>query len=171
MKKLSAGLIVYRKTGNTIEVLIAHMGSPWWAKKDKGAWSIPKGEYQEGDDPLANAKREFKEELGLEPPDGELIELGTIEQKNNKTVIAWAVEGELDTNTTTSNKITIEWPPRSSQMQEFPEIDRTAYFPLNVAAQKLIPAQTEFLDRLAEKLGVDNQKIQEPPEPAQASLF
>jgi len=171
MKKLSAGLIVYRQAGNGIEVLIAHMGSPWWAKKDAGAWSIPKGEYQEGDDPLANARREFKEELGQEPPAGELLELGTIEQKNYKTVIAWAIEADLDVSHVTSNTRAIEWPPRSGKMQEFSEIDRAAYLPLNVAAQKLIPAQVELLERLARKLGTGMRRPEEPVKPFQPSLF
>ena len=171
MKKLSAGLIVYRQAGDGIEVLIAHMGSPWWAKKDAGAWSIPKGEYQEGEDPMANAKREFKEELGKDVPGGKWLDLGTIEQKNSKTVIAWAVEGDLDVSHTTSNKVTIEWPPRSGKTQEFPEIDRIAYFPLNVASQKLIPAQVELLERLAQKLGTDTHKPEEPSKPSQPSLF
>ena len=171
MKKLSAGLIVYRQACNGIEVLIAHMGSPWWAKKDAGAWSIPKGEYQEGEDPKANAEREFKEELGEDAPQGERLELGTIEQKNNKTVIAWAVKGDLDISHTTSNKITIEWPPRSGRMQEFPEIDRVAYFPLDVAAQKLVPAQVELLERLGRKLGTGMRRPEEPVKPSQPSLF
>ena len=171
MKKLSAGLIVYRKTGDGTEVLIAHMGSPWWAKKDAGAWSIPKGEYLEGDDPKANAKREFKEELGQEVPPGNWLELGTIEQKNNKTVIAWAVEGDLDISHTTSNQVTIEWPPRSGKTQEYSEIDRAVYFPLNVAAQKLVPAQVELLERLAQKLGTDMPRPEAPAKPSQPSLF
>jgi len=168
MKKLSAGLLVYRKNGDSIEVLIAHMGSPWWAKKDKGAWTIPKGEYLEGDDPLVNAKREFSEELGKEPPEGELIELGTVDQSNNKTVIVWAVEADIDIRDIKSNTVEIEWPPHSGKMQEFPEIDRAAWFNLSVAAEKLIPAQNEFLLRLAKKLNVE---ISDKPGMAQASLF
>jgi predicted NUDIX family NTP pyrophosphohydrolase len=147
------------------------MGSPWWAKKDKGAWSIPKGEYQEGDDPLANAKREFKEELSKEPPPGDLIELGTVEQSNNKTVIVWAVEGDLDVSNVKGNTFEIEWPPRSGKMQEFPEIDRAGWFSLGAAAEKLIPAQAEFLQRLAEKLGAKMPAGGEKSQPAQSSLF
>lgn len=168
MKKLSAGLLLYRKRDGKVEVLIAHMGSPWWAKKDAGAWSIPKGEYQEGDDPIANAKREFKEELGLEVPPGELQELGEVKQNNNKIVKAWALEADLDTRRTVSNTVTIEWPPRSGKMQEFPEIDRTAWFSLEQAAPKLISAQAEFLQRLAEKLNISTEDSK-PPE--QGSLF
>src|SRR3990167_11247991 len=102
MKKQSAGLLVYRKNGGQVEVLIAHMGAPWWAKKDAGAWSIPKGEYSD-EDPKETARREFREELGTEPPASKWLELGTIEQKNNKTVIAWAVEGDLEVSRIKSN--------------------------------------------------------------------
>lgn len=127
------------------------MGSPWWAKKDAGAWSIPKGEYPDGDDPKATARREFKEELGLQPPGGEWTDLGSVEQKNNKTVRVWTVEGDLDVSHISSNTFELEWPPRSGQMQKFPEIDRAGWFTLETAAKKLIPAQVEFLKRLAEK--------------------
>jgi predicted NUDIX family NTP pyrophosphohydrolase len=168
VKKLSAGLLVYRMKATQPEVLIAHMGSPWWAKKDKGAWSIPKGEYQDGDDPLTNAKREFREELSKEPPVGEFIELGSVEQKNNKTVTVWAVEGDLDVSEIRSNVARIEWPPHSGKIEEFPEIDRAGWFSLSAAAAKLIPAQAEFLERLATKLGTEMTANQEP---TQASLF
>jgi predicted NUDIX family NTP pyrophosphohydrolase len=167
MKKQSAGLLVYRMREGKPEVLIAHMGSPWWAKKDAGAWSIPKGEYEEGEDPLATAKREFKEELGKEPPNAELIDLGSVKQKNNKTVVLWAVEGDVDVSNTTSNKVKIEWPPRSGKMQEFPEIDRAEWFSLEEAARKLIPAQVEFLKRLADNLKIDFAE----PKSKQDSLF
>lgn len=163
--KTSAGLLVYRKNQGQLEVLIAHMGSPWWAKKDKGAWSIPKGEYTD-EEPMATARREFKEELGLVAPEGDWLELGEIKQKNNKTVVAWAAEADLDVSQTRSNTFKIEWPPRSGQIQEFPEIDRAAYFNLPTAAAKLIPEQVELLDRLAQKLGE-----QSPQMPEQGSLF
>lgn len=130
------------------------MGGPWFAKKDAGAWSIPKGEYDEGEDPMAVAKREFNEELGKDVPEGELIELGTIEQTNKKLVVAWAVEGDLDVSDTSSNTFKIEWPPKSGQIQEFPEIDKAGWFRLSEAAEKLIPSQTKFLERLAAHLGV-----------------
>ena len=156
MKKQSAGFLVYRIKNNQPEVLIAHMGSPWWAKKDRGAWSIPKGEYNpDNEEPLKVAKREFEEELGTKTPAGKLIELGTVEQKNNKTVVVWALHGDLDLSEIRSNRFSIEWPPRSGKMQEFPEIDRAGWFTLNQAAQKLIPAQVEFLDRLAKHLRID----------------
>lgn len=140
---------------------MAHMGSPWWAKKDKGAWSIPKGEYQEGEDPLKNAKREFREELSLEPPPGDYIELGEIKQNNNKKVTAWAIEADLDVSNIKSNTFTTEWPPRSGKQAEFPEIDKAEYMNLETAGQKLVPGQAELLDRLAGKLGV---KINKPAE-------
>jgi predicted NUDIX family NTP pyrophosphohydrolase len=175
MKRLSAGLIVYRKTGNGIEVLIAHMGGPFHAKKDDGHWTIPKGEYEESADPRVTARREFKEELGKEVPAGEWIELGEVQylmgNKKGKKVTAWAVEGNLDVSEIQSNTFAIEWPPRSGKTQEFAEIDQAAYFPLNMAAQKLIPAQTEFLQRLAEKLGASLQAEAKPAPPVQPSLF
>lgn len=165
MKKLSAGLVVYKFENGDLQILVAHMGSPWWAKKDKGAWTIPKGEYTD-EEPLAAAKREFKEELGLEPPAGQLIELGSIQQNNNKTVTAWAVEADLDVTNTKSNTVNIEWPPRSGQFQDFPEIDRAAYLSLDAAAEKLVPGQAELLARLAEKLGYEK-----PAPQTQSSLF
>ena len=166
MKKTSAGLVLYRQTSGKLEVLIAHMGSPWWARKDKGAWTIPKGEYED-EEPLAAARREFREELGSEPPEGELIELGSVEQSNNKIVTAWALEGDLDVSKVFSNKVTIEWPPRSGVNQEFPEIDKAAWVTPAVAAQKVVAAQAEFFGRLIEKLGVEP----EPDQPVQGSLF
>jgi len=162
MKKHSAGLLVYRKKGSTIEVLVAHMGGPFHAKKDEGHWSIPKGEYEEGEDPLATAKREFKEELGKKVPGGKLIELGDIKQKNNKIVTAWAVAGDLDTTSIKSNTFEVEWPPHSGKTQEFPEIDRAGWFSLEETAKKLIPGQATFLKRLADKLNVKLEPAEEP---------
>jgi predicted NUDIX family NTP pyrophosphohydrolase len=171
MKKLSAGLIVYRKTGKGVEVLIAHMGGPFHAKKDAGHWSIPKGEYDEGEDPKKTAIREFGEELGKEVPEGKWIELGAIKYKNGKLVSAWAIEGELDVKETKSNTFAMEWPPRSGKTQEFLEIDRAAYFSLSVAAQKLIPAQVELIERLAAKLNVPFSPAAESEPPSQPALF
>lgn len=167
-KAHSAGLIVYRIKDGRPEVLLAHMGTPWWAKKDIGAWTIPKGLIEESEDPLSAAKREFGEELSLPLPEGELIELGSIEQHNNKTVTAWAAEGDPDISNIKSNTTTIEWPPRSGRQQEFPEIDRAAWFGLAEAAQKTVRGQAELFRRLAEKLGLPFED-QEPPE--QGSLF
>jgi predicted NUDIX family NTP pyrophosphohydrolase len=132
------------------EVLLVHPGGPFWARKDAGAWSIPKGEHDEGDDPRTCALREFEEELGTPlPADAELIELGTVKLKSGKQVTAFAVEGDLDADTITSNTFTMEWPPRSGNMREFPEVDRAGWFDLEQAREKLNPAQAELLVRLS----------------------
>jgi predicted NUDIX family NTP pyrophosphohydrolase len=129
-------------------VLLVHPGGPFWARRDAGAWSIPKGEFEEGDDPRACALREFEEETGTALPPGELVELGSVRQKGGKTVSAWAAEGDLDADSVRSNTFTMEWPPRSGRTAEFPEIDRAAWFDLETAREKLVPAQAELLDRL-----------------------
>src|SRR5204862_1353118 len=123
MPKISAGLLLYRVHQRATEAFLGHPGGPFWAKKDAGAWSIPKGEIDEGEDPLAAAKREFAEETGLRP-DGELIALAPIRQKGGKVVLAWAIEGDCDARTIQSNAFSMEWPPKSGKMAEFPEIDR-----------------------------------------------
>jgi predicted NUDIX family NTP pyrophosphohydrolase len=169
--KQSAGLLVYRLKNGEPQVLIAHMGAPWWAKKDKGAWTVPKGELQEGEEPLEAAKREFQEELGLPLPDGELIELGQIKQNNNKTVTAWAVEADLDASSISSNTFTVEWPPKGGKMQEFPEIDRAAWFTLSEAAAKLVPGQGGLLENLANALHIPFGAEEIPEPPQQGSLF
>ena len=163
--KQSAGLLTYRIKNGKLEVLLARMGSPWWARKDKGAWTIPKGEYESGADPLANAKREFHEELGIEPPEGELIELGSISQKGGKQVTAWAVEADLDVSNIKSNSFELEWPPRSGQMQQFPEIDRAAYMDTATAMAKVVPGQDELIARLSQHLGLSAKPAE------QSSLF
>ncbi|MGH7157027.1 MAG: NUDIX domain-containing protein [Candidatus Saccharimonadales bacterium] len=167
MKKHSAGLIVFRRTSDGPEVLIAHMGSPWWAKKDIGAWSIPKGEIEEGEDALQTAKREFAEELGLPSPKGEYIQLGVIEQHNNKTVAAWAIEANVDASSIKSNTFKVEWPPKSGKMQDFPEIDRAEWFSLSEAAKRVVRGQAELFERLAKHLDVNL----EADSPQQGSLF
>jgi predicted NUDIX family NTP pyrophosphohydrolase len=130
-------------------VLLVHPGGPFWANKDAGAWSIPKGEYDEGDDPRECARREFEEELGTPlPDDAELTEVGTVKLKSGKQVTAYAVEGDLDADAVTSNTFTMEWPPRSRRTREFPEVDRAGWFPLEEARAKLNPAQAELLVRL-----------------------
>jgi predicted NUDIX family NTP pyrophosphohydrolase len=159
--KMSAGLLVYRIKGGQLEVLIAHMGAPWWARKDKGAWSIPKGLIEEGEENLAAAKREFSEEIGQPAPENSYLELGEIKQKNNKTVTAWAVEANIDTSKIKSNTFKAEWPPRSGQTQEFPEIDRVAWFLPAEAMEKVVSGQDELIKRLAEKLGMP-LKIEQP---------
>jgi predicted NUDIX family NTP pyrophosphohydrolase len=131
------------------EVLLVHPGGPFWAKKDAGAWSIPKGEHEEGDDPRACALREFEEELGTPLPAGaELTELGTVKLRSGKRVTAFAVEGDLDADAISSNTFTMEWPPRSGNTREFPEVDRAGWFDLARAREKLNPAQAELLVRL-----------------------
>ena len=142
--KRSAGVLLRRADGH---VLLVHPGGPFWAKKDAGAWSIPKGEHDDGEDPEACARREFAEELGVAPP-AELVDLGTVRQKNRKEVRAFYGEGELDVGAVVSNTFAMEWPPRSGRTQSFPEIDRAEWFPVDVAREKLNPAQAEFLDRL-----------------------
>jgi predicted NUDIX family NTP pyrophosphohydrolase len=156
MARRSAGILLHRAGAGghgSREVLLVHPGGPFWAKRDDGAWSIPKGEYEDGEEPLAAALREFEEEIGsaLERV-GELVELGEVRQKNRKVVSAWAAEGEVDAAAVRSNTFEMEWPPRSGRMQEFPEIDRAEWFPLARARAKLIEAQVAFLDRLEERL-------------------
>jgi predicted NUDIX family NTP pyrophosphohydrolase len=131
------------------EVLLVHPGGPFWAKKDAGAWSIPKGEYDDGEDPRACAAREFEEELGSPlPADAELAGLGTVKLRSGKEIVAFAVAGDLDVDAVTSNTFTLEWPPRSGRMREFPEVDRAGWFGLDEAREKLNPAQAELLERL-----------------------
>jgi len=170
--RISAGLLVYRrKTGQT-EVLIVHPGGPFWSKKDLGAWSIPKGEVKEGEEPLAVARREFKEEIGSAPPSGEAKPLGEVKQAGGKVVVAWAVAGDLDTSNFHSNTTEIEWPPRSGQKMEIPEVDKAKWYPLGVAAAKLNKSQAEFTHRLAELLGEDTKPpVKADSPPTQASLF
>jgi predicted NUDIX family NTP pyrophosphohydrolase len=154
VKQQSAGLIIYRKKESQVEVLIVHPGGPFWVKKDLGAWSIPKGLYEENEEALQAAYREFEEEVGQPAPEAEAQPLGTIEQRNNKDVTAWAVEGDLGDIQTKSNTFTMEWPPKSGNKQEFPEVDRAEWFSLPQAAQKLNPDQLPFLERLAKLEGV-----------------
>ena len=130
-----------------------HPGGPLWARRDAGAWSIPKGEYAAGEEPLAAARREFAEELGSPPPGGPFDELGEVRQKSGKRVRAWAVEGDLDATAAHSNTFALEWPPRSGRMIEVPEIDRAKWFEIEEARRRINPAQAELLDRLAERLG------------------
>ena len=147
--KMSAGILLFRKANDGIEVLLGHMGGPFWARRDEGAWSIPKGEYEPPEDALAAARREFTEELGLPVPPGELIELGEAKQSGGKIVTIWAVEGDLDPDAVVPGTFEMEWPPRSGRRQAFPEIDRGAWFSLDIAEQKIVSGQRPFLDRLA----------------------
>ena len=152
MPKRSAGMLLYRPSGDSIEVLLVHPGGPFWANRDLGAWSIPKGEYEPGDDPLQAALREFEEETGQAPPTEELLDLGSVTQRGRKVITAWAARGDLDPQTVASNTFTMEWPPRSGNLREFPEIDRAAWFDPSTARQKLVSAQAELVDRLISAL-------------------
>jgi predicted NUDIX family NTP pyrophosphohydrolase len=168
MKKQSAGILVYRRVNGGVEVLLGHPGGPFWAKKDAGAWSIPKGEYEEGEDPLTAAKREFHEETGQSAPDGDYSDLGDFKRKDGKTIKAWAVQGDIDAAKISSNSFEMEWPPKSGQKQTFPEIDKAAWLPIQDAAPKLHQGQAIFLDRLATKLNLD---LSEPDVPKQQRLL
>jgi predicted NUDIX family NTP pyrophosphohydrolase len=146
---VSAGLVLFRERDGTLEVLLGHMGGPLWARKDEGAWSIVKGELGDGEDPLAGARREFAEELGHPPPDGDVLALGEIRQRSGKRVIAFAVEGDFDPATLVPGTFEMQWPPRSGRIAAFPELDRVAWFGLQQAGAKLIRGQAELLQRLA----------------------
>ena len=150
--KTSAGILLFRKANLGIEVLLGHMGGPFWARKDDGAWSIPKGEYEPPEDAAAAARREFTEELGLPVPAGELIDLGSAKQSGGKIVTVWALEGDLDPDAVVPGTFEMEWPPRSGRRQEFPEIDRARWFALDVASSKLVSGQRTFLDRLRDAI-------------------
>ncbi|MGW3096855.1 NUDIX domain-containing protein [Streptomyces sp. NPDC001102] len=146
----SAGLLLYRHTEDGMEVLLGHMGGPFFAKRDAGAWTVPKGEYEPDEPAWEAARREFREELGLEPPDGRAVELGEVRQTNGKTVTAWAIEADLDPAAITPGTFVMEWPPRSGRTQEFPELDRVAWFDLDRGREVIVKAQAAFLDRLTE---------------------
>lgn len=151
MPQVSAGLVMYRKSGSSLEVFLVHPGGPFWAKKDEGAWSIPKGLVEKGEDKLGAAKREFAEETSV-VPSGPFIELGEIRQKSGKQVYAWAFEGNCDPPSIKSNTFSLEWPPKSGRMSEFPEIDRGKFFAVAEARRKINPQQAEFVNRLEDRL-------------------
>lgn len=153
MGTTSAGLLLFRRAPDGLEVLLAHMGGPLWARRDAGAWTIPKGEPEPGEDLHAAALREFAEELGSAPPPGPDVALGAVRQKGGKTVHAWAREGDLDADAVVSGTFDLEWPPRSGRTQAFPEVDRAAWLPLARARELVISAQAELLDRLAAAVG------------------
>jgi predicted NUDIX family NTP pyrophosphohydrolase len=150
--RISAGIVLWRRREGELEVLLAHMGGPFWAKKDLGHWTVPKGEIEPGEEHEAVARREFKEETGHDVPDGPLVPLGDIRQKSGKVVHAWGIEGDLDPAAAHSNTYELEWPPRSGQMRSFPEIDRVEWFGMTEARRRLKAAQVPFLDRLEEGL-------------------
>jgi predicted NUDIX family NTP pyrophosphohydrolase len=147
MAKRSSGILLFRRTAE-LEVLLVHPGGPFWAKKDLGAWSIPKGEHDDAEEALAAALREFEEETGSKPEAGELTDLGTVKQKSGKIVQAYALEGDLDAAAIRSNTFTMQWPPRSGREAEFPEVDRAEWFVIESARERINPAQAVFLDRL-----------------------
>lgn len=153
MRKLSAGLLLYRIVDDSVEVLIGHPGGPFWAKKDEGAWSIPKGEYADGEDPWDAAKREFTEELGKQPPDGPRIDFPPLKQPSGKIITAFGVLADLDLEGTVSNTFTLEWPKGSGNVREYPEIDRVAWFSVAEARSKLLKGQRPLLDHLLDALG------------------
>jgi predicted NUDIX family NTP pyrophosphohydrolase len=151
MAKRSAGLLMFRRRGTDIEVLLMHPGGPFWAKKDHGAWSIAKGEYLQGEDALAVAKREFEEETGARPQ-GDFLPLGDVVQAGRKVVTAWGVEGDFDPATLVSNRFELEWPPKSGRKASFPEVDRAQWFSPAEARQKILPAQRELISRLIDAI-------------------
>jgi predicted NUDIX family NTP pyrophosphohydrolase len=153
MPRRSAGILLYRRHQGILEVLLVHPGGPMWVNRDAGAWSIPKGEYSDDEDPQAVALREFQEETGQPPPTGDLVALGEIRQKGGKVVTAWAAPGDLDPAGIISNTFTLEWPPRSGARREFPEVDRAGWFDPATAREKLLAAQAELVDRLLVVLG------------------
>lgn len=157
MPKRSAGIVLFRRSGGgELEVLLVHPGGPFWARRDAGAWSIPKGEVDAGEDERACALRELAEETGsafVDVSDDALLPLGEVRMRSGKVVTAWALEGDLDAGAIASNTFELEWPPRSGRTQTFPEVDRAAWLALDAAREKLLPAQTPFLDRLAKAVG------------------
>jgi len=147
MAKLSAGLLMFRRCGADLQVFLVHPGGPFWKKKDHGAWSIPKGEYEKGEDPLDAAKREFEEETGIKP-EGEFIALDQMKQPSGKVITAWAFEGDCSPKALRSNTFSMEWPPKSGRKQEFPEVDRADWFTLDDARKRIVKGQIGFLDQL-----------------------
>lgn len=174
--KQSAGLLVYKIENNQVKVLLGHMGGPFYVYKDNHAWDIPKGEFED-EDALSAAYREFEEEIGKPPPKGEVLDLGEV-RTSGKVVMAWTVEGDIDTSSIKSSMFTMEWPPKSGEEQEFPEIDKAEWFDLLSATKKIVKSRTVFLERLAIKLKQRNADIKlpnsfepEPESPPQQSLF
>jgi len=177
MTKKSAGILLYRLDNGYLEVMLVHLGGPFWAKKDLGSWSIPKGEFTDEEVPLDAAKREFHEEIGTEIS-GEFIELSTIKQKSGKIVYSWALQGDLDTSKIKSNTFEMEWPPKSGKMQKFPEIDRGDWFNVQGAKEKINPSQVALIDELITKLHLTEKQLSGPaspnkktPAPPQIDLF
>jgi predicted NUDIX family NTP pyrophosphohydrolase len=153
MPKHSAGILLYRRRPRGLELLLVHPGGPFWARKDAGAWSIPKGEYAQGENPLAAARREFEEETGMRVA-GDFVPLGELVSPGRKIVTVFALEGDFDPATLRSNAFELEWPPKSGRMQSFPEIDRAQWFPPDEARDKILSGQSEFISRLIARLGM-----------------
>jgi predicted NUDIX family NTP pyrophosphohydrolase len=153
--KLSAGLLLYRITDDGIEVLLGHPGGPFWARKDDGAWSIPKGEYTTDEDPWSAARREFREEIGFDAPAGPRLDLPPVKQAGGKVVTAFAVQGDLDVTDSVSNTFELEWPKGSGRVKVYPEVDRVAWLPVEAARVKLLKGQLPLLDSLLEHLAAD----------------
>jgi predicted NUDIX family NTP pyrophosphohydrolase len=151
MPETSAGIMLYRRTGKALEVLLVHPGGPFWAKKDDGAWTIPKGLYESGEEPEAAARREFAEETGYAPA-GEMLDLGSFCQPSGKRIMAFALEGDFEPDRLVSNTFEMEWPPRSGKRQSFPEIDRAGWFGIAAARVKLLKGQVPILEALLERL-------------------
>jgi predicted NUDIX family NTP pyrophosphohydrolase len=153
MAKKSAGVLLYRGEGNAVEVFLVHPGGPFWAKKDDGAWSIPKGEFTDGEEPVEAAKREFREETGF-GVEGAFEALERVRQPSGKIVYAWSVKGDVDASAIHSNTFSMEWPPGSGEMQEFPEVDRGGWFDLALARRKILKGQLPVLEQFQRKLGI-----------------
>jgi len=159
MAKKSAGLLLFRDVSGHLEVLLVHPGGPFWAKKDDGAWSIPKGEFETDEEALDAAKREFEEETGVACPGGEIMQLTPVRQPSGKAVYAWAIKGDFDPAALKSNTFSMEWPPKSGRQQEFPEVDGAAWMSIEVARRKILKGQVPFLDQLQELLAGSPQSI------------
>ena len=152
MAKQSAGLLMYRRRDGVLHVFLVHPGGPYWAKKDAGAWSIPKGEFETGEDPLAAAQREFAEETGFQAT-GRFIPLAPLKQPSGKIIHAWGIEGDVNATRIRSNSFSMEWPPGSGRQQEFPEVDRAAWFTVEAAEEKITPGQKAFIEELERTIG------------------
>jgi predicted NUDIX family NTP pyrophosphohydrolase len=153
MPKRSAGLLLFKRNAGELRVFLVHPGGPFWQKRDRGSWSIPKGEYVEGEDARTVALREFEEETGVSPPTGDLLALGEVRQAGGKIVTAWAIEGDIDPEKIVSNTFETIWPPKSGRRETFPEIDRAGWFTLAEAREKILDGQRPFLERLAAAIG------------------